>query len=137
MLMPGQRGTEIRCMGETFTIRMPSELARRSRAAADARGLSVAAWLRGLAAEAVGVEEADRGPVTPRRPTYPEPPQAIRLLVQIADRLATLNEGLIGLAGKADQRADPVAASELRQALSETRAASAAVIAMITKLRRL
>jgi hypothetical protein len=57
-LMPGQRGSENRRLSQAVTLRMAEGLAQRCAEMAAGRGLSLAGWLRSIAADAVATAQA-------------------------------------------------------------------------------
>ncbi len=55
--MPGQRGSENRRLSQAVTLRMAEDLTQRCAEMATRRGLSLAGWLRSIAADAVAREQ--------------------------------------------------------------------------------
>jgi len=81
--MPGGRGSERRRLdGDPVTVRLPPDMDVAVRAAAAARSLTAAAWLRELAGREVGV-----APPTPVPPVPPSSRHAPAPLVLAVDRL--------------------------------------------------
>ena len=97
--MPGQRGTERRRMDQAALVRLPADLARRAADAADARELSLAAWLRMLAAEAIQVAPQEARPTRPRMAVPPTPPEIVREVAQLREVLAETHGTLRQVAG--------------------------------------
>lgn len=129
--MSGQRGSEVRRLANAVTVRIDNELAVRCTGAASVANLSVAAWLRRLAAEAVRLEGEEARRSKPRTPVKPRPDELIHVLVALADRLAELAVILADISAVQIDGDLSVACSNLQSLLEETRSVSADVIAAI------
>jgi hypothetical protein len=130
-LMPGQRGSETRQLTKAVTVRIDNELAVRCADAASVVNLSVAGWLRRLAARSVRLEDEEARRSKPRAPVKPRPDELIHVLVALADRLAELAVILAKISAVQIDDDLSVTRSNLQSLLAETRSVSADVIAAI------
>ena len=86
--MPGQRGTEKRAMADQALVRLSPDLSALVSAAADAAGLTVPAWLRGLAVAAVGADSSEVRPSKPRPGIPSDDVISIALLREVVAELS-------------------------------------------------
>jgi hypothetical protein len=133
--MPGKRGTEVRRMGQAVTVRMDTDLAARCAEDAIASDLSVAGWLRALAATAVCFEPRHGRRSKPRAKVKAKPDDVVRRLVRALHQLERISE-LHRRISSAEANNSPIAPDE-REVLSKlTRGAAADLVAIIQELAR-
>jgi len=133
--MPGQRGSEARRMEQAVTVRMNADLAARCAEEAISRDLSVAGWLRALAAAAVCFEEQHTKRSKPRAKVKSKPDDVLRCLVRALHQLERISEShrrmvLSDAPGSASRFNEWEALSKL------TRGAAKDVVAVIQELGR-
>jgi hypothetical protein len=134
-VMPGQRGTEVRRMGQAVTVRMDADLAACCATEASARDLSVAGWLRVLAATAVCFEPQNATRSKPRAKVKSKPDDVVRRLVRILHQLERISESHRRIALlKAHERA--IQSDEWEVLSKLTRGAATDVVALIQELAR-
>ena len=116
--MPGQRGTEKRAMSGAALVRMPPLLAARVSENALAAGLSVAAYLRDLAATAAALPDEAR-PVS----SLAGPPLDLAALALLGRQVSRLNGTVVQLTKETRLDGDPTAIhGELEIVLADLRA---------------
>jgi hypothetical protein len=83
MIMPGQRGSEKRkLIALPILVRLDQELANVISAAANAQDLTPASWLRLLAVQATG---ADQACIAPARSSLQPPPASSAAVIELAE----------------------------------------------------
>lgn len=90
-----RRGTERRALTGQVLVRLPTALASRIAAAAEADGVTAAAWLRARAADAVGAAPGEAVPVRAYRRPRPPPPAAVVAVAQLREVVAELTGALV------------------------------------------
>lgn len=131
--MPGQRGTEVRRMRQAVTVRMDADLAARCVEEATSRDLSVAAWLRALAAAAVCFDQQHIKRSKPRTKIKSKPDDAVRRLARALHQLERLSETHRGIASS-EVFNSAIRPDEWETLSKLTRGVAADVVAVIQEL---
>ena len=128
--MPGH-GTESRRMRRSAYVRLGDELAGQVRAAAEADGITDAAWLRRLAAVAVDADPTQARPVRRKRPVPPPPPEHVRAMVALQEIVAELGGSLVKAAVRTREAGHGDLHAEVEALIPGIKKASADLIALI------
>lgn len=133
--MPG-RGSEIRRMPRSAYVRLGDGLAAQVRTAAEADGLSDAAWLRRLAVNAIAADPVEARPVRRKRPVPPPPPRYIRAMVALQEVVAELGGSMVKAAVRTREAGHGDLRDEIEKLIPGIKAASADLIALILEAPR-
>ena len=133
--MPG-RGTETRRMPRSAYVRLGDGLAGRVRAAAEADGITDAAWLRRLAAVAVDADPTEARPVRRKRPVPPPPAEHVRAMVALQEVVAELGGSLVKAAVRTREAGHAALHDEIEMLIPGIKKASADLVAIILEAPR-
>lgn len=132
--MPGQRGTEARRLESAITVRMDANLAALCYEVAVSENLSVASWMRGLAAQCVSVEPGRASRSKPRARIKPKAGKVTEILLDTLDHLDVLSANFRALS---EEQANPVKIPmiEVEALWDRTRKATREIVAAIEAVR--
>ncbi|PWC45872.1 hypothetical protein [Azospirillum sp. TSO22-1] len=82
-------------MAGQVLVRLPTTLAARVASAAEADGLTAAAWLRALAVAAVGARPEDAAPVRAYRRPAPPPPEHVVEIARLRESVGELAGAMV------------------------------------------
>ncbi len=133
--MPRQ-GSETRRMQRSAYVRLDAALADCVDAAAARRGLTSAAWLRGLAADALAADPAQARLTRRRAPPRPAPTEHVRALVALQEVVAELGGALVRTAVRTREGGHDFLHDEVEALIPGIKAASADLVGLILEASR-
>lgn len=128
--MPG-RGTDSRRMQRSAYVRLGDGLAGQVRAAAEADGITDAAWLRRLAGTALSADPAQARPTRRKKPVPPPPPEHVRALVALQEVVAELGGSLVKAAVRTREAGHGDLHAEVEALIPGIKKASTDLVALI------
>lgn len=125
-----RRGTETRAMANQAFVRMDADLAQACAQAADRQGLTLAAWLRGLAVAAVDMP----GSARPSAP-IPAPDPLVADLSLLVRSVGRMNGAVVQFAKAMRETSHPDHPTA-EEVLGDLRATQRALVGLVQEVRR-